>query len=238
MKQGYWMKKDKQGNKIFEGNFKNNVPYGDMKRFHKNGVVKAIMTFDKTDQKSVRVVYFDDTGEKSATGAFYDKQREGLWQYFGAGTKLVGEETYVKGKRDGTSKKYYPSGKVVEEINYKAGKLDGTWTRYYESGSPRMKMQNKNDIRYGEFYSYFANGKIEIQGQYDNDLKEGTWKKYDNKGTLIKEMKFVNGKLQNEEQIDRQFTKEIEEAEKNQNKFTDPEDELKRESNPSMPGGE
>lgn len=238
MKQGFWVKYDKTGRKVFEGYFKNDEPYGEMKRYHKNGQVKAVMTFDTKDQKRVGVVYFDDTGEKSATGGFYDKKREGNWQYFGVGAKLVGEENYTKGQKHGVSKKYYPSGKVVEEIHYKEGKLDGAWLRYYESGILRMKMQHEKDVRGGDFFSYFGNGKVEIQGQYLDDKKVGTWKKYDEKGKVIKEMKFIDGKLENEDEVDRQFAKEMEEAEKNKGKFADPEDELKKDVHRGGYGGE
>ena len=214
MKQGYWIKKDANGQKIYEGYFKNNIPYGIMRRFHGNGVVKAIMEFDKNDQKKVKVTYFDDTGELSAKGFFYDKKRDSTWQYFGQSAMLVGEEHYVKGKKHGVSKKYYPSGKIVEEIWYKNGKLDGPWIRYYENGNMRMKTQQINDKRIGDFYSYFADGKVEIKGFYENDLKDGIWKKFDDKGKVIKEMKFTEGKLENEEAIDKEFTKELEDAEK------------------------
>ena len=198
MKQGYWIKKDANGQKIYEGYFKNNIPYGTMKRFHGNGVVKAIMEFDKNDQKKVTVTYFDDTGELSATGFFYDKKRDSTWQYFGQSAKLVGEEHYVKGKKHGVSKKYYPSGKVVEEIWYKNGKLDGPWIRYYDNGYMRMQTQQIDD-----------------------------------KGKVLKEMKFTEGKLENEDAIDKEFTKELEEAEKNKGKFKDPEEE----QGTSMPNG-
>ena len=238
MKQGYWVKKDMNGQKIYEGFFKNNIPYGVMKRYHGNGVLKALMVFDTINQSIVKVTYFDETGELSAKGFFYDKKRDSLWQYFGADAKLVGEEHYSKGKRNGVSKKFYPTGKVVEEIWYKNDKLDGPWIRYYENGNMRMKTQQINDKRIGDFYSYFADGKVEIKGLYKNDIKEGIWKKYDTKGGVLKEMKFVNGKLENEEQIDREFTKELEEAEKNKGKFKDPELEQGQGAGAGATGGE
>jgi antitoxin component YwqK of YwqJK toxin-antitoxin module len=238
MKQGYWVKKDMNGQKIYEGYFKNNIPYGEMKRYHGNGVLKALMIFDTKNQSKVQVTYFDDSGELSAKGFFYDKKRDSLWQYFGAEAKLLGEEHYYRGKRNGVSKKYYPSGKVVEEIWYKNDLLNGPWIRYYENGNMRMKTQQVNDKRIGDFYSYFADGKIEIKGLYKNDIKEGVWKKYDTKGGLIKEMKFTNGKLENEEALDKEFTKELEEAEKNKGKFKDPELEQGQGTGGGAGGGE
>ena len=102
----------------------------------------------------------------------------------------------------------------------------------------RMKTQQTNDKRFGDFYSYFADGKIEIKGFYKDDIKEGVWKKYDTKGALIKEMKFVNGKLENEEAFDREFTKELEAAEKDKGKFKDPELEQSNGTGAGAGGGE
>ena len=223
MKQGYWVKKDANGQKIYEGYFKNNIPYGEMRRYHANGVLKAIMVFDKVNQSQVKVTYFDDSGELSAKGFFYNKQRDSIWQYFGADSKLLGEEHYFRGKRTGVSKKFYPSGKIVEEIWYKNNKLEGSWIRYYENGSIRMKTQQVNDKRVGDFYSYYPDGKVEIKGLYRNDLKDGVWTKYDPKGGVSKEMKFTNGKMENEEALDREFAKELEQAEKEKGRFKDPE---------------
>lgn len=238
MKQGYWVKKDANGQKVYEGYFKNNIPYGEMKRYHSNGILKAKMVFDKKNQSIVKVTYFDDTGELSATGFFYDKKRDSVWQYFGAEAKLVGEEHYIRGKKNGITKKYYPNGKVVEEIWYKNDKLDGSWIRYYENGSMRMKTQQVNDKRIGDFYSYFADGKVEIKGFYKDDIKDGIWKKFDTKGNVVREMKFINGKLENEEQFDKEFTKELEEAEKDKGKFKDPELELNQSNGSPQGGGE
>ena len=102
----------------------------------------------------------------------------------------------------------------------------------------RMKTQQINDKRIGDFYSYFADGKIEIKGFYKNDIKEGVWKKYDTKGGVIKEMKFTNGNLENEEALDKEFTKELEEAEKNKGKFKDPELEQGQGTGGGAGGGE
>jgi len=235
MKQGFWVKKDIDGQKIYEGYFKNDIPYGTFKRYHTNGVLKAIMVFDTVDQKKIQVIYYDDAGEKSATGYFNGRMRDSIWQFFGADMKLVEEEHYVSGKRNGMSKKFYPSGKEVEEICFKDGKMNGTWLRYYENGNLRMKTQEVMDKRIGDFYSYFADGKVEIQGNYKNDVKEGLWKIFDNKGKVLKEMKFVNDTLENEEAIDEKYTKEINDAEKNQGKYYDPDKD--RKATEQMGGG-
>jgi hypothetical protein len=49
--------------------------------------------------------------------------------------------------------------------------------------------------KYGPYFFYYENGKIKVSGEYKDDEKSGTWKYYDEKGTLQKTEKYVNGKL-------------------------------------------
>jgi hypothetical protein len=49
--------------------------------------------------------------------------------------------------------------------------------------------------KFGPYFYYYENGKLKISGEYKDDEKSGTWKYYDEKGTLIKTEKYVDGKL-------------------------------------------
>jgi antitoxin component YwqK of YwqJK toxin-antitoxin module len=222
MKQGFWVKKDIDGNKIYEGYFVDNIPVGKFTRFHKNGVVKADMLYDSTDNKQASVKLFDDTGELSATGAYYDKKKDGEWKYFGSQEKLVMQEMYNKGLKNGIAIKYYPSGKIVEELEWKNGKMNGKWNRYYEDGTIRIKSMHNNDMRTGDFIVYYPDKKIELKGAYKNDLKEGKWIFYSPKGVVEKEMEFVKGIAKNQELLDAQLAKELDDIEKNKGKLADP----------------
>lgn len=222
MKQGYWLKKDGNGNKVYEGYFKNNIPFGTMKRYHTNGQLKALMIYNEKDQRQINLTYYDETGELGATGFMKNGQRDSIWKYFGASAKLIKEERYVNGKLNGIAKMYYPSGKLLEERAWKNGKQQGFWTRYWESGQVRMKANHVNNERTGDFIVNWENGKPQIRGKYAKDLKEGTWTFTNEKGGVEKTMKFKNGVAENEEAIDRQFAKDLEDAEKNQQQFKDP----------------
>lgn len=49
--------------------------------------------------------------------------------------------------------------------------------------------------KHGQYFYYYQNGKVKISGIYKNDEKHGTWKYFDEKGTLIKEEEYQEGKL-------------------------------------------
>jgi len=222
MKQGLWIKKDKDGKKIYEGRFKNNIPYGEFIRYHKNGAVLAKMFHDKDDQKNVYIELFDDRGELAAKGFFYNKQRDSIWTFYGAEEKLVKEEHYVKGKLNGVCKIYYPSGQLMEEKAWNMGKMHGVWKWYYEDGTPRLETTNIDDKRDGAFIIYHINGNKYIDGNYKSDLKDGKWTFYNQKGEEEKSMKFKNGEAENQEEIDAQVTKELEEMEKKKGQIEEP----------------
>lgn len=223
MKQGYWLKKDINGNKVYEGTFKDNLPVGEFKRYHRNGVVKAEMVFDKNDQKKASVKLFDDTGELSAIGFYYDKKKDGEWKYFGSKEKLVMKETYQKGMKHGLSVKYFPSGAVVEELEWKNNKMDGEWKRFFENGKIRMKTQHVANERAGEFVVYYPTGVVELRGAYKDDLKEGVWNFYTTKGAIEKTMTFKDGEASNQEEIDALLAEELKEMEMSKGKMADPE---------------
>ncbi|MBN2730356.1 MAG: hypothetical protein JXR53_14115 [Bacteroidales bacterium] len=222
MKQGLWIKKDDEGNKIYEGNFKNNVPYGEFFRYHKNGAVLAKMNHDKDDQKKVYVEIYDDTGELGAKGFFYNKQRDSVWTFYGVNEKLIKEEHYVKGKLNGVSKIFYPSGQLMEEKGWKMGKMHGVWKWYYEEGTPRLEAFHDEDKRVGDFVIYHINGQKYINGSYKADRKHGVWTFYSQKGEKEKHIKFINGTAENQEEIDAQVTKELEEMEKKKGQIEEP----------------
>jgi len=50
--------------------------------------------------------------------------------------------------------------------------------------------------RYGPYFYYYENGKVKVSGEFKDDEKSGTWSYYDEKGTLTKTEKYVDGKIE------------------------------------------
>ncbi len=223
MKQGPWIKKLDDSTLVYEGFFRDNVPVGVFKRYHTNGKLKAEMVFDEKRPRYASVKMWDITGELAATGFYNDKIKDSIWEYYTVNEKMVYHEEYKNGLRNGSARKYYSSGTLAEEKIWKNGMMHGKWLQYYPDGTIRLKSENKNDKRIGAFLVNHANGKPLVTGQYVNDLQEGTWKVFLETGVLEKELKYKAGKIENEVELDRKFAKEIEDAEKMQGQFDEPE---------------
>ena len=79
---------------------------------------------------------------------------------------------------------------------------------YYENGSPEntLVLENKKKLLYTQTY-YHANGQIKELGQMKYDkttfdyMRLGVWKKFDENGNATKEIKYVNGQVQNEKDL-------------------------------------
>jgi antitoxin component YwqK of YwqJK toxin-antitoxin module len=82
-------------------------------------------------------------------------------------------------------------------------------TEFFESGKKQREFNWVNGTLIGEFKEYFENGKLKMKGNYMNptdldptlvpsarpSLEIGDWKYYNEKGKLIKEELYENGKL-------------------------------------------
>jgi len=223
MRQGHWVKKDNNNKVVYEGDFKNDVPIGEFKRYHTNGAVKAVMVYN-ADQTMAYTKLYDNTGELSAEGNYTaNKQKDGMWKYYGQKETLCLIENYKEGKLNGKVVTLYENQNLAEELYWKDGKLDGQWLRYYENGNLRMTTQHVDGKRVGEFKVYYINGKPEVKGSYKDDLPDGTWKIYTEDGRLDHTLTYVNGKLSNEEEMDKELAKELNDMETNKNKYKDPE---------------
>jgi|SRR6185437_1972666 len=85
-------------------------------------------------------------------------------------------------------KTYYDAAKTKPKEIYSTNEI--TVADPDDPDHPMIYLQKE-----GPYFFYYENGKLEISGWYTRDQKSGTWKYYDEKGTLTKTEKWVNGKL-------------------------------------------
>jgi|GEM_PF-200329 len=223
-KQGLWIKRDAQGNKIFEGTFKNDIPVGEFKRFHPNGKVKHLMNYSAENPLDVAVQTFNEQGILVAKGYFYDQKKHGIWQYF-ENNELIAEDMYDKGTLDGTSTIYWqttPNKQTAEIKNWTQGEKDGPWVWFYESGQVRMNANYAHNKLDGKFIVYYANGVQMLSGVYKNDRRDGDWVYKNEDGSTKIVLKYANGKMLNEDEFERMQTAQINEQWKDVPDFVEP----------------
>ncbi|HEY3369467.1 MAG TPA: toxin-antitoxin system YwqK family antitoxin [Prolixibacteraceae bacterium] len=196
-KQGFWTKKDTGGKLLYQATFKDDKPVGEMKRFHSNGKIKAVLNFIEGSELS-DVKLFDEGGHLVAQGKYIGQKKTGEWNYF-LDTKVVSTENYLNGQKNGISKRFYKTGELLEESNWKDDLLNGIYRSFYQDGKVYMECKYTQGKRNGPFKTWFAEGALELDGLYASDVPDKDWLYYDRSGTLLYTLKYDKGKLLNPE---------------------------------------
>ncbi|MBO7160155.1 MAG: toxin-antitoxin system YwqK family antitoxin, partial [Paludibacteraceae bacterium] len=170
------------GNLRYEGDFKDGKPVGELRRYHENGKLSGIQTFD--NEGNSKVVCYAGSGELLAEGNYKGQKRDGLWQFYGAGEYLFMIETYKDGLRIGESLIFSKEGKVLQRMNYKDGKLDGERIQYYPYGNVMAKYTYKDGVLEGPYSYFYETGQKNEEGAYQNGKPHGIWRSYAEDGSV------------------------------------------------------
>jgi antitoxin component YwqK of YwqJK toxin-antitoxin module len=223
MKQGHWIKTYPNESVMYEGNFKDNHPVGEFRRYFEDKSLSSVLIYSNDGRKAIATIYHPN-GSISSKGTYVDQLREGKWQFFSAFTDgyLISEETYTKNLRNGLSVKFYPDSSIAEKIAYINDIKQGEWVQYFPSGIVALKSNYLNGKINGKFEMWYDTGTIQISGQYKNDSKEGLWIIYKNDGTIRYKLEYTRG-ITNNRQMENDGSDLLDSLERNKGKFTDPE---------------
>lgn len=221
LRQGTWQKQQPNGRLLYQGNFKDDKPVGEWKRFHSGGQVKAIISYHENSDTAFAQL-FDEWGKKVAEGHYMNEQKTGWWFYFAEGRKVAGEQ-FINGVKHGVAHKYFDSGEILETVDWHHGKQEGKYEVFFKTGVPFMQYKVRNNQRNGLFLTWFQNGKLELEANYKNGLRHGNWKYYNNKGEFLYELKYNEGKLLNPEVRDSIANRQLQNFEKEKGSIADPE---------------
>jgi antitoxin component YwqK of YwqJK toxin-antitoxin module len=194
-KQGVW-KKYEHGKLLYEGQFKDDVPYGTFKYYHPNGKLKSVTEFVQGVHKVKTVIYYEN-GKKASEGAYIDQQKNGLWRYYSNKDTLIKEESYSEGKRSGLWKTYSSSGELLEECNYLNDKRNGLYKTYYLNGNVSLEENYLNGKTNGRSTSYYPNNNVSVTGNYHDGWRDGEWNTYDVNGKIRSTAVYKDQRLQN-----------------------------------------
>jgi antitoxin component YwqK of YwqJK toxin-antitoxin module len=222
-KQGHWIKKNPGQTILYEGNFKDDHPVGEFKRYYADKTLKSELIFSSNSREASAVLYHPN-GNIASKGKYVEQKKEGKWQFYSESTKgyLISEDIYSGDLRNGSSIQYYPDSTIAEKMNYVNDKREGEWTRYYPGGFILLKSTFVNGVLDGKFESWFEDGKIECSGQYKNDARDGLWFIYNADGTVRYKLEYTNG-ITKDRQMDLDAARYLDALEKNKDKIQDPE---------------
>lgn len=220
-KQGAWTKKDAAGKVLYRATFKDDKPVGEMKRFHANGKLKAVMVFAEGSEESDAKLY-DERGVLIAQGKYIGQKKTGEWNYF-VGSKVVATETYLNGQKNGVCKRFYQTGELFEESNWKNDKLDGIYRSYFQDGKMNLECNYQNGLRNGKFKTVFPNGSLELDAVFTNDVRDKDWKYFDETGKHCYTLKYNLGELLNPQVQDSVQASKMGTFKKKEDNLPDPE---------------
>ncbi|MDR2556467.1 MAG: hypothetical protein LBC49_01995 [Bacteroidales bacterium] len=197
-KQGYWKTADTSRTLNYEGNFKDDMPFGDFTYFDRNGHIKARAFYFRGGYASFNTFY-DDSGRVLMTGYYLDKQKDSIWKYYHNGHILIKEENYKQGQFNGVTRLYDYDGALLETQEWYRGLRNGAWWSRQEKGFQRVTYKmNRSE---GKYTALYPDSSLYITGQYYDGLKEGEWKFYfdggnkDSVGSLYKIDLYQQNKL-------------------------------------------
>lgn len=190
-RQGLWADFYANGQKRYEGEFKNDKCKGTFRYYDEQGNLKATNEFDKSGEKALNKIYAPN-GRMIATGYYVNQKKEGEWRYFDKETgQLLLVEDNTNGKVNGWSRLYNPStGKLAEETQYVDGQPEGQCRKFSDTGVLLMECQYRNGVLDGPVKSYYPSTALKEEGQYAKGEKTGLWKTYNEDGDLIAEDTF------------------------------------------------
>ena len=190
-KQGKWLKTYVNGVTKYDGQFRNDKPYGTFTYYYENGEKKAITSFSD-DGIIAYTNIFHQNGKPLADGKYINQLRDSTWNFYSdIDGKLIASENYKQGKLNGKSILYYAdTNKEAEVTEYKNDIKDGIYLKYFPDGKLMTEGFYRNGQFHGEFVVYHENGTFEIKGRYNNGLKEGNWDYYNESGQEITEEQY------------------------------------------------
>jgi antitoxin component YwqK of YwqJK toxin-antitoxin module len=221
LKQGIWKKQYPNGHLMYQGEFKDDQPIGEMRRYYESDGIQAIIKFDTNGTAKAKLFYED--GDLSAEGNFYQMQKDSLWQYYSYYTNTkVSEEFYLKGKKNGIHKSFYENGQASEEIEWVNDYKEGKWMQYFEDGTVKLKATHNFNMVNGRYYYYYPNGLLMILGNFVDDKRHGPWVFYDENGKEKYTIEYSFGNSENAEALIKSDQEYFDMIEENIGKFEDP----------------
>ena len=191
-KQGHWLKTDKNGAKIFEGNFKDGMETGTFEYFYPNGAIRMRNVFIEDGKLCYHEAY-DESGHRLATGYYNQHNRDSVWHFYNEDGKLIKRAAYNMGIKEGTHIVFTSTGDTAEVVNWKDNRRDGRWWKRIGTKSYITATYKKGNIE-GRLCEYDENGHLAREGYYKGGNRDGSYKYYENQELVVDEM-WQDGRL-------------------------------------------
>ena len=184
-RQGLWTGYHANGQKRYEGQFKNDRPRGMFNYYDEEGNLQATNSFDKSGVKAANKTYAPN-GTLIAEGNYVNQKKDGEWRYYDNLGRLVLVEDNKDGKVNGWSKLYNAeTGTLAEETQFIDGLPEGVCRKYRDNGVVLQECHYANGQLDGLSKTYNPNTSVKEEGNYCKGEKCGQWNTYNEEGDLV-----------------------------------------------------
>ncbi len=121
----------------------------------------------------------------------YKGYEDGVYQEFTRAGRLVVEGHFAGVIKHGTWKEWTADGVILSEETWKRGKLEGT-VKKYADGKPSMEALYVDGKADGAYVEYRL-GKPALTGQFAADQRTGTWTSYSPDGAVLRIVTYKAG---------------------------------------------
>ena len=184
-RQGHWVRVDKDGSKIYEGDFKDGLETGVFTYYYHDGTVRIRNTY--TEPGTVcRHEAFDEQGRMLARGTYNRRNRDGRWEFFSEDGRLLKECDYKMGVKHGRHVVYTHTGDTAEVTGWDNNHRHGRgWKRIGKTGY--ITGTYVHGGLEGRVVEYDDNGQMVRDGHYKNGLKNGSYQYFENGKLTVSE---------------------------------------------------
>jgi antitoxin component YwqK of YwqJK toxin-antitoxin module len=214
-KTGVWETYYESGKVKSHGTFKQGHPVGELLKYYPGGILQASMNFDESGSISYVKMYYE-AGFLASEGKYINQLKDSVWNYYSAyDRRKAVSETFIKGKKEGDSYKYYAGGKPSEYLEWKNDLRNGKWEQYYENGQIRLTGNYDADLLNGKYDCFNPDGSPSITGKYNKGEMDSTWTYYSETGEKDLSVEYVDGKMLPNPEMDKrieEFSKKVKES--------------------------
>lgn len=185
-RQGHWIRTDKDGSKIFEGDFVDGLETGTFTYYYQDGSVRIKNTYTEPGRVCTHEAY-DEQGHMLARGTFNQRNRDGRWQFYAEDGRLVKEATYKMGVKDGIHIIYTQKGDTAEVTHWSDNHRHGRWWKRIGEKGYITATYVHGGIE-GKLVEYGEDGQLVREGEYVNGDRHGHFRYYENGKKVVDEI--------------------------------------------------
>lgn len=185
-RQGHWLRTDRDGSKMYEGDFVDGLETGVFTYYYHDGSVRIRNTF-LVPGRLCRHEAYDEQGRLLATGFYNQRNRDSLWTFYAADGRRVKEARYRMGVKEGVHVVFDRRGDTSEVSTWRNNHRNGRWwKRVGEHGYVTANYLDGGVE--GRLVEFGEDGTLVRESFYHQGLRHGTTRRFEQGHLTVDEL--------------------------------------------------